>query len=92
MTYRIPEFYEAEMTFKEAAERITNYGRGDLLEGMNALDRRYEEYLAEDRAYAEGKIDEKTYGDDDDFYLHWGYEYTAYNVVFENMAKLFERA
>ena len=29
------------------------------------------------------------YGDDDDFFEHWCYECTAYNIVFEGMGKLF---
>lgn len=90
--FRILEAYEHDLTFAEAADAMTRHGRGDMLEGLKAMDRVWEEYLAEDRAYAEGKIDEKMFGDDEDFYAHYGYECTAYNVVYENMAKLFERA
>jgi hypothetical protein len=90
--FRIPEVYETKMTFKEAVEAMTRHGRGDMLEGMNAMNRVWEEYLAAERAFANGEVDEVFFGDDDDFFAHYGYECTAYNVVFENMGKLFERA
>ena len=90
--FRIPDFYDVTpmMEFRDAAEVITTHGRGDMLEGMQALDRAWEEYLATERAFLNGEIDEKVFGDDDDFFSHYGVECSAYNVVFENMSKLFQ--
>lgn len=89
--FRIPDFYDVTpmMEFRDAAEVITTHGRGDMLEGMQAMDRAWEEYLATERAFLNGEIDEKVFGDDDDFFDHYGVECSAYNVVFENMGKLF---
>lgn len=88
--FRIPDYYEVPFDFNEAIEVVTKYGRGDLLEGMNALNRVWEEYLAVERAFTNGEIDEKVFGDDDDLFDHYAYEFSAYNVVYENMSKLFK--
>ena len=56
---------------------------------MNAV---WEDYLADQNAFYNGEQDEMMYGDDDDFFEHWGYECSAYNVVFEGMSKLFAPA
>jgi len=79
--FRIPDFYDVTpmMEFKYAAEKMTSFGRGDLLEGMNAMDRVWEEHCASGN-------------DDDDFFENYGYECSAYNIVFEGMSKLFEGA
>ena len=90
--FRIPDFYQEEMTFQDAVKIMTTHGRGDLLEGMNAMDRVWEEYLAAERAFVNGEVDYKVFGDDDDFFDHYGCECNAYNVVFENMSKLFAPA
>ena len=88
--FRIPSFYEMpEMTFAEATQMIERLTDGGLLEGMEYMNKQWDKYLAEERAFHNGEVDEKTYGDDDDFYDHWQYEVNAFNVVFENMSKLF---
>jgi len=74
--FRIPSFYQDTVDFNTAWNAITNFGRGDALEGMNAMNRVWEEHCASDNY-------------DDDFYDNYGYEANAYNVVFENMGKLF---
>ena len=81
--FRIPHFYEETFTFDDAVAIMTGHGRGDLLEGMQAMDRAWEEYLA-----SQGKENAR-FEEDDDFYEHYCYEVNAYNVVFENMRPLF---
>jgi len=90
--FRIPSFYEVEMTFDEAAKCITNRGNGDMLLGMEGMNAVWEDYLADQNAFYNGEQDEMMYGDDDDFFEHWGYECSAYNVVFKGMSKLFAPA
>ena len=90
--FRIPEFHKVEMTFDEAATCITNRGNGDMLLGMEGMNAVWEDYLADQNAFYNGEQDEMMYGDDDDFFEHWGYECSAYNVVFEGMSKLFAPA
>ena len=77
--FRIPSFYKETVDFTTAWNTITNFGRGDALEGMNAMQRVWEEHCAS--------------GDEDDtFWDNYEYEANAYNVVFENMGKLFGEA
>jgi hypothetical protein len=77
--FRIPSFYKDTVDFTTAWNTITNFGRGDALEGMNAMNRVWEEHCAS--------------GDEDDtFFDNYEYEANAYNVVFENMGKLFGEA
>lgn len=77
--FRIPSFYKETVDFTTAWNTITNFGRGDALEGMNAMNRVWEEHCAS--------------GDEDDtFWDNYEYEANAYNVVFENMGKLFGEA
>jgi len=84
--FRIPSYYDvSSLSFNEASEIITRHGRGDLLEGMKAMDRVWEEHCAAQRL----DMDANT---DDDFYDDYGYECSAYNIVFENMKKLFATA
>ena len=75
--FRIPDFYQDAPSFEEAVETIKRRADGDLLEGMKSMDRLWEEYVASDDQ------------DDDEFFANWCYETNAYNVVFENMSKLF---
>lgn len=81
--FRIPHFYEENFCFNDAVAIMTGHGRGDLLEGMQAMDRAWEEYLA-----SQGK-EFARFECDDDFYENYCYEVNAYNVVFENMKQLF---
>ena len=75
--FRIPSFYEDAPTFDEAWTTMTNFGRGDCLTGMEAMNRCWEEHLA-------GRFD-----DDDEFFEHYQYEVNAYNVVYAGMKPLF---
>jgi hypothetical protein len=77
--FRIPSFYKETVDFTTAWNTITNFGRGDALEGMNAMQRVWEEHCASGE-------------EDDNFYDNYVYEVNAYNVVFENMGKLFGEA
>ncbi len=77
--FRIPSFYKETVDFKTAWNTITNFGRGDALEGMNAMNRVWEEHCASGN-------------EDDDFFDNWLYEVNAYNVVFSGMNKLFAPA
>ena len=77
--FRIPSFYQNTVDFTSAWNTITNFGRGDALEGMNAMQRVWDEHASgSDR-----------FEDDEDFYEWYEAEVNAYNVVFENMGKLF---
>lgn len=78
--FRIPNFYENAVSFDEAVITMKNHGRGDLLEGMQAMDRCWEEHCS----------GSPRFGDDDDFFECYEYEVNAYNAVFENMAPLFQ--
>ena len=81
--FRIPSFYEEKFCFDDAVSIITGLGRGDLLEGMKALDRVWEEHIAScGKEYARFECD-------DDFYGNYCYEVNAYNVVYKNMRELF---
>jgi len=64
-----------EPTLNEAVEMMTRRGQGDLLKGME--DVKSMEALNADDDQNEG------------FQSGWRYEIRAYNVVFENMSKLF---
>ena len=77
--FRIPSFYEATPSFEDAWKTIESFGRGDALEGMNAMNRVWEEHCASGN-------------DDDNFRDNYEYEANAYNVVFSNMSKLFGEA
>lgn len=75
--FRIPNFYLHEnMNFDEAVAIVKGRAKGDLLEGMYAIDALWEEHVASSQ-------------DDDDFYSNWEYELNAYNIVFKNMKTLF---
>jgi hypothetical protein len=74
--FRIPSFYKDTVDFKTAWNTITNFGRGDALEGMNAMYRVWEEHCASGE-------------EDDTFFENYEYEVNAYNAVFSNMNKLF---
>jgi hypothetical protein len=75
--FRIPEFYEVEMSFDEAWNMITRLGDGDCLRGMKCMDQMWSEYCASDDQ------------DDDEFFYKWGYEFSAYNIVYEGLNELF---
>jgi len=75
--FRIPDFHLDPLTFEESAEIMSRRGNGDLLEGMEEMDRIWQDYINSDDQ------------DDDEFFANWCYETNAYNVVYEVMSKLF---
>ena len=78
--FRLPEYYEVEMSFDEAAKTIAAKTDGDLLKGMKWMDKLWSDYCASSDQ------------DDDEFYYNWGYELSAYNIVWEGMSELFAEA
>ena len=81
--FRIPAINKFEMTFEEAKVTMTHYGRGDFLEGMQAMNRVWEEHCA---SY---DTDNARFDSDSDFYDFYEAEVNAFNVVFEKMSPLF---
>jgi len=77
--FRIPAYNKFDMTFEEAKVTMTHYGRGDMLEGMMAMDRVWEEH-------ASGS---PRFDSDGDFYEWYEAEVNAYNKVYETMKPLF---
>ena len=78
--FRIPNFYQETPTFQEAWNTMTRHGRGDCLEGMQSMNRIWEEHCASDAEC------------DGEFFENWMYEVNAYNVVYEGMGQLFGEA
>ena len=82
--FRIPSYYDvSSLSFNEATEIMTRHGRGDLLEGMKAMDRVWEEHCA---SY---DTPDARFDSDSDFYEWYEAEVNAYNKVFETMKPLF---
>ena len=75
--FRIPSFNQMNMTWDEAVGVIKGRGLGDLLKGMEEMNRIWEDHV------------KMCLDTDDDFFDNWVYEVNAYNVVFEGMGKLF---
>jgi hypothetical protein len=77
--FRIPAFYKFETTLQDAVTVMTSYGRGDLLEGMKAMDRVWDEHCSgSDR-----------FDGDSDFYDNYEAEVNAYNKIFTEMQPVF---
>ena len=74
--FRIPSFYEMNVTFDDACRTITNFGNGSMLEGMEAMNHAWEEHCKSD-------------AEDDVFFEHFEYEVNAFNKVFSEMKPLF---
>ena len=75
--FRIPSFNQMNITWDEAVAVIKGRGLGDLLKGMEEMNRIWNDHC------------EEGLDTDDDFFDNWVYEVNAYNVVFEGMSKLF---
>ena len=80
--FRIPNYFQMNMTWDEAVRIIRGRGNGDLLAGMEEMNDYWNRY-----AMGQGP-----YEDDTEFYEDWIYEVNAYNIVFEGMGKLFGEA
>jgi len=91
--FRMNDFHVVEgMTWDEAVRIIKGRANDNLLEGMEYMNDVWNRYVDDQNAFYKGEKDEMIYGDDDDFFEHWCYECTAYNIVFEGMGKLFGEA
>ena len=75
--FRIPSFNQMEMTWDEAVATIQGRGNGNLLNGMEEMNRIWNDHC------------EEGLDTDDDFFDNWVYEVNAYNVVFAGFNKLF---
>ena len=78
--FRIPNYFQMNMTWDDAVRTIKGRGNGNLLDGMEAMNEAWNDHVNE-------MLD-----DDSDFYDHWMYEVNAYNIVFKGMSKLFKEA
>lgn len=81
--FRIPAFYKFDMTVSEATKTMTIYGRGDILEGMKAMDRVWEEHCSSYDTY------NARFDSDSDFYENYEAEVNAYNKIVEEAKELF---
>jgi hypothetical protein len=87
--FTIPSFYQEEMSFERACEVVQNCNTLSLLDGLKRIDDVWAMFIKQERDFANGLIDQKLYSDDVDFFDHWCYEVSAYNIVKENISKLF---
>lgn len=76
--FRIPKFFVETPSMDEAVSTMTGHGRGDLFEGMLAMERVWTEHCATPNA------------DDSDFFDNWIVEVNAFNKVFTEMSELFK--
>jgi hypothetical protein len=79
--FDLAPYWTIEMDFDKAAEIIKHRGNGNLLKGMQSMQQLWNDYCMTDLS--------DMYEDDDEFYDEYEYEMNAYNVVHENMSKLF---
>ena len=79
--FRIPNYFQMNMTWDEAVRTIKGRGKGNLLEGMEEMNDIWDRYVA--------ALAGDMYEDDHAFFEEWIYEVNAYNIVFEGMGKLF---
>lgn len=75
--FRIPDFFQVEMSFDDATKTISRLTEGGLLEGLEYMNKKWDEHCNADDA------------DDDDFWGMWCYECSAFNIVFNKMSPLF---
>ena len=87
--FRIPNFYQDEVSFQEGWNIMKSHGQGDTLEGMNAMDRCWAEYVASQNDFFNGKVAVVAFEDDDEFFEYYSNEVNAYNAVFSNMQPMF---
>ena len=78
--FRIPNYFQIDMTWDEAVRTIRGRGDGTLIGGMEAMNEAWNDHVNE-------MLD-----DDTEFYEHWMYEVNAFNIVFEGMGQLFGEA
>jgi len=84
--FRIPTFYQEDVTFECAKKLMSMHGRGDLLEGMEAMKRSWKEYCAS------CLNPDARYECDEDWFDDYAAEANAFNKVFSTMQPLFAGA
>jgi len=70
------------MDLAAATAMVTRHGGGDLLVGLDRIASIWDDYC---------RNGDDRYEWDDEFIDDYNYEFDAYNIVFENMSKLFAR-
>ena len=80
--FRIPNYFQMNMTWEEAVTIIKGRGKGYLLEGMEEMNDYWNRHAAGNSPYET----------DSEFYETWIYEVNAFNIVFEGMGQLFGEA
>lgn len=75
--FRIPNFFEMELSFEDSKGIISNFGSGDLLKGMELMNSAWEDHCNSGSE------------DDDEFFEPYQYEVNAYNKVFSTFQPLF---
>ena len=70
------------MDLAAATAMVTRHGDGDLLVGLDRIASIWDDYC---------RNGDDRYEWDDEFIDDYNYEFDAYNIVFENMSKLFAR-
>jgi hypothetical protein len=70
------------MDLAAATAMVTRHGSGDLLVGLDRIASIWDDYC---------RNGDDRYEWDDEFIDDYNYEFDAYNIVFENMSKLFAR-
>ena len=70
------------MSFDEAMNIVKRIGRGDVLIGLDSIVALWDDYA---------RNGDDRYEWDSDFIEDYIWEFDAYNIVFQNMSKLFAR-
>jgi len=76
--FRIPSFYQEEISIKTAADTIKRRGGNDLLAGMDIMDSMWSDHC-------------ESMEDDDTFFSRWAYETNCYNTVYDGMSMLYNK-
>ena len=59
--FRIPNYFQMNMTWDDAVRTIKGRGDGDLLKGMEAMNRVWERHVNDQNAFYAGETDEMIY-------------------------------
>ena len=80
--FRIPNYFQMDMTWDDAVRIIRGRGDGTLIGGMEEMNDYWNRHAESNSPYET----------DTEFYENWIYEVNAYNIVFEGMGQLFGEA
>ena len=80
--FRIPAYFQMNMTWDDAVRTIKGRGDGTLIGGMEEMNDYWNRHAAGNSPYET----------DSEFYENWIYEVNAFNIVFEGMGQLFGEA